>query len=87
MVNEGAQAIGGQARPLEPGRPLWKMPWKIPWEKPGIDQDQGSTIGMVNRSTGSTVALHVRSVITAETTREGYVYEPQFLPTEDPSEP
>jgi uncharacterized hydrophobic protein (TIGR00271 family) len=42
---------------------------------------------LVNRSTGSTVALHVRSVITAETTREGYVYEPQLLATEDPSEP
>jgi uncharacterized hydrophobic protein (TIGR00271 family) len=42
---------------------------------------------LVNRSTGSTVALHVRSVITAETTREGYIYEPEFLATEDPSEP
>lgn len=39
---------------------------------------------MVNRATGSTVGLHIRSVITAETTREGYVYEPQFSPIEDP---
>ena len=38
---------------------------------------------MVNRATGSSVGLHIRSVITAETTREGYVYEPQLSPTED----
>jgi uncharacterized hydrophobic protein (TIGR00271 family) len=42
---------------------------------------------LVNRATGSTVGLYVRSVITAETTREAYIYKPQFLPTEDPSEP
>jgi uncharacterized hydrophobic protein (TIGR00271 family) len=42
---------------------------------------------LVNRATGSTVGLYVRSVITAETTRESYIYKPQFLPTEDPSEP
>jgi len=42
---------------------------------------------LVNRATGTTVGLYVRSVITAETSREGYIYEPQLLPTEDPSEP
>lgn len=42
---------------------------------------------LVNRTTGSTVNLHVRSVITAETTREGYIYEPELLPTEDPRKP
>jgi uncharacterized hydrophobic protein (TIGR00271 family) len=33
---------------------------------------------VVNRASESNVNLHVRSVITAETTSEGYVYEPQF---------
>ena len=42
---------------------------------------------LVNRATGSTVVLRVRSVITAETTREGYVYEPLVMPTEDPGSP
>jgi len=41
---------------------------------------------LVNRSTGTNIALHVRSVITAETTRDGYVYTPRFLPKEDPGE-
>jgi hypothetical protein len=36
---------------------------------------------------GSTVGLHVRSVITAETTREGYVYEPRDLPINEPPDP
>jgi hypothetical protein len=35
---------------------------------------------LVNNATGRTVNLHVRSVITAETTRSGYVYEPDFPP-------
>jgi hypothetical protein len=31
------------------------------------------------------MGLVVRSVITAETTRDGDVYEPQFFPGEDPN--
>jgi uncharacterized membrane protein len=42
---------------------------------------------LVNGATGTTVALHVRSVITAETTREGYLHKPDCLPTEDPTTP
>lgn len=38
---------------------------------------------MVNRTTGSTVLLHVRSVITAETSAQGYVYEPMFQLTNE----
>jgi len=41
---------------------------------------------LVDRATGTKVGLHVRSVITAETTRDGYVYTPRFLPKEDPGE-
>ena len=42
---------------------------------------------VVNAATGAVVSLHVRSVITTETAREGYVYGPQPLLTEDPIEP
>ena len=42
---------------------------------------------LVDRAVGSRVALHVRSVITAETTRDGYLYRPDLLPTEDPTSP
>jgi uncharacterized hydrophobic protein (TIGR00271 family) len=42
---------------------------------------------MVNRAAGRTIGLHIRSVITAETTREGYVYAPQLSPAEDPGAP
>jgi uncharacterized hydrophobic protein (TIGR00271 family) len=42
---------------------------------------------LVDHAVGSTVALHVRSVITAETTRDGYLYQPDLLPTEDPTPP
>jgi uncharacterized hydrophobic protein (TIGR00271 family) len=41
----------------------------------------------VNSVAGSTVDLHVRSVLTAEATREGYVYEPPSWPTEETSVP
>jgi uncharacterized membrane protein len=42
---------------------------------------------LVNRVTGSNIDLRVRSVITAETTRDGYVYEPQIWPIVDPRVP
>jgi uncharacterized membrane protein len=42
---------------------------------------------LVNRATGSTVSLYVSSVITAETSREGYIHQAQSLPAEDPREP
>lgn len=42
----------------------------------------------VNRVAGNVVSLHVRSVIIAETTSEGYIYEPQLpQPSEDPHIP
>jgi uncharacterized hydrophobic protein (TIGR00271 family) len=42
---------------------------------------------LVNAATGAAVSLHVRSVITTETTRDGYVYGPQPFPAEDPTNP
>ena len=42
---------------------------------------------LVNRATGTVIDLHVRSVITAETTREGYVYKPQYSPADSASFP
>ena len=41
---------------------------------------------LANDVTGREVALTVRSVITAETTRYGNVYEPQLSPNESPDE-
>src|SRR5215469_2178894 len=40
---------------------------------------------LVNRVAGTAVELQVRSVMTAEATREGFVYEPQSWPTDDTS--
>jgi uncharacterized membrane protein len=40
---------------------------------------------LVNRAAGRSVGLHVRSVITAETTRDGDVYESSILPGEEPT--
>jgi len=37
----------------------------------------------VNRVARSTISLHVRSVMTGETTRAGYVYEPPAFLNED----
>jgi uncharacterized hydrophobic protein (TIGR00271 family) len=42
---------------------------------------------VVDRDAKSPIRLRVRSVITAETTRDGYVYPTQALPDEAPSEP
>jgi len=42
---------------------------------------------LINRVAGSTVDLHVRSVLTAEATREGYVHELQSWPTEETGAP
>lgn len=53
--------------------------------QPLSPEQVGRLNDMINRTTGSAIGLHVRSVITVETTRQGYVYEPQLLPTEDPS--
>jgi uncharacterized hydrophobic protein (TIGR00271 family) len=51
--------------------------------KPLSPEQVGSLNDIVNRTTGSSVTLYVRSVITAETSREGYIYEPELLPTEE----
>jgi len=55
--------------------------------QPVSPDEVGHLNDLVNRVAGSTIDLHVRSVVTAETTREGYVYEPQSWPTEDTGEP
>ena len=48
-----------------------------------LPEQVGHLNDVVNRVAGSPVNLHVRSVITAETTRDGYVYEPHVLFNED----
>jgi uncharacterized hydrophobic protein (TIGR00271 family) len=62
--------------------------WVVVRTPQPVSPEQVATLNdLVNRASGTAVGLYVRSVITAETTREGYIYKPQFLPTEDPSEP
>ena len=50
-------------------------------------EEVGRLSDLVNRATGSTVRLYVTSVITAETSRDGYIYDPKSLPAEDPRDP
>jgi uncharacterized hydrophobic protein (TIGR00271 family) len=54
---------------------------------PVSPEEVGRLSNLVNRATGSSVRLYVSSVITAETSREGYIYAPQSLPAEDPRDP
>ena len=54
---------------------------------PVSPEEVGRLSDLVNRATGSSVRLYVSSVITAETNREGYIYDPQSLPAEDPRDP
>jgi uncharacterized membrane protein len=55
--------------------------------QPVSSEQVGRLNDLVNSVARSPVGLTVRSVITAETTRDGDVYEPQFLPGEDPNGP
>jgi len=50
-------------------------------------EEVGGLSDLVNRATGSSVCLYVSAVITAETSREGYINEPRSLPAEDPRDP
>jgi uncharacterized hydrophobic protein (TIGR00271 family) len=52
--------------------------------QPLSPEQVGQLNDMINRTTGSAIVLYVRSVITAETSREGYIYEPNLLPTGEP---
>src|SRR5215469_2997445 len=68
----------------EGGTVAWvvvRTPHPVPPEEVGRLSD------LVNRATGSSVRLYVTSVITAETSREGYIYDPKSLPAEDPRDP
>jgi uncharacterized hydrophobic protein (TIGR00271 family) len=62
--------------------------WVVVRAPEPVPPDQVARLNdLVDWATGSAVELHVRSVITAETTREGFVYKPEVFPTENPSEP
>ena len=52
--------------------------------KPIGPAEVGRLNDAVDRAARVTVELHVRSVITAETTRQGYVYHAELSPTDDP---
>jgi len=67
-------------------RPGTTAAWVVVRTPQPLSPEQvGRLNDMINRTTGSAVDLHVRSVITVETTRRGYIYGTQWLPTEDPS--
>jgi uncharacterized hydrophobic protein (TIGR00271 family) len=51
--------------------------------KPLSPEQVASLNDIINRTTGSSVILYVRSVITAETSREGYIFEPNLLPPDE----
>lgn len=52
--------------------------------QPISPEEVGRLNDMVNRTTRSAIVLYVRSVITAETSREGYIYEPKLSPVDEP---
>jgi uncharacterized membrane protein len=63
------------------GRPaVWAV---VRSPQPISPEQVGQLSQLINRATGSVVSLRVRSVITAETSAGGYIYEPQLPPTED----
>jgi len=51
--------------------------------QPFTPEQVGRLNDMVDHATRTKVALHVRSVLTAETTREGYVHQTRYPLTED----
>lgn len=59
--------------------------WTVVRTPQPISRDQVARLNDVaSNVAGRDIGLTVRSVITAETTRYGDVYEPQFFPEEDP---
>jgi uncharacterized hydrophobic protein (TIGR00271 family) len=52
--------------------------------QPISPEQVGRLNDMLERTTGSSVVLYVRTVITAETSREGYTYEPRLSPLDEP---
>jgi uncharacterized hydrophobic protein (TIGR00271 family) len=80
----GARLVAVEFAPLRGPNTAWAVV-RVP--KVISPQEVARLNDVVNRAIRSTVELHVRSVITAETTRSGYVYQLEGLPTEDPCEP
>jgi uncharacterized hydrophobic protein (TIGR00271 family) len=82
LLAEIGQIPGARLATVTLGPPLRGTPvaWVVVRTPTVILPEQVAHLNdVVNRVAGSTVTLHVRSVITAETTRDGYVYEPHVL--------
>ncbi len=80
----GARLVGVTLGPGHGGN----IAWVVVRAPQVIAPDQVARLNdLVDRATGSAVDLHVRTVITAETTREGYVHKPDVSPTEDSGQP
>jgi uncharacterized hydrophobic protein (TIGR00271 family) len=59
--------------------PAVPIAWVVVRAPVPVDPEQVARLNeVVDRATGTPVSLHVRSVITAETTKEGYVFEPHL---------
>jgi uncharacterized hydrophobic protein (TIGR00271 family) len=89
-VSRGVEEIPGArvvAVMMAPGQGA-TVAWVVVRAPQPVSPEQAARLNdLVNGATGATVALHVRSVITAETTRDGYLHKPDCLPTEDPTTP
>jgi len=86
LVQEIAKFPGARLAAVTLGPPLDGAPvaWVVVRTPAIILPEQVAHLNdAVNHVAGSTVSLHVRSVMTGETTREGYVYEPPAFLNED----
>jgi uncharacterized membrane protein len=80
----GARVIAVTLEPHHGATVAWvvvRTPQAVSPERVGRLND------LVKRVVGTAVELHVRSVLAAEATREGYVYERQSWPTKETSVP
>ena len=65
-------------------RELPPLAWVVVRTPEALGPNQVARLNdVVNRATGTTLNLHVRSVITAETTRDGFVYQPRLSSGDD----
>jgi uncharacterized hydrophobic protein (TIGR00271 family) len=80
----GAYLVAVTLEPIK-GATIARVVLRTP--RPVPPQEVARLNDLVNHAVGTTVELHVRSVITAEATRQGYVYEPQYPQPEDQSSP
>ena len=80
----GARLVEVTLSPRDAASTAWVV---VRTPQPLSPAQVGRLNDVVNAATGAHVSLRVRSVLTAETTREGEVYQPLPFPSEDPTSP